>query len=102
MEADQREAIRRRRMSGTDLTEENVRDLRRAIREGRMTKREAADFYGKGIETIRRICNGASFSWVKDAPEPTAEVREAIDQAAAASAARLMRLLDAQPPNEVE
>ena len=102
MDKQTRTAQQRQRLGNTNLSEDDVRNMRRAIREGRMTKREAAAMYGKGLETIRRICSGAAFSWVRDEPEPTAEVREAIDQAAAASAARLMKLLDAQPPNEVE
>jgi len=52
------------RATHTGLTVEDVRLIRRAIVEG-VAKRELADRFGCGVETIRRIGRNETFAWLE-------------------------------------
>lgn len=56
----------RQRMGNAQLTEDEVRAIRRLAHVH--SAREIAKLYGLGAETIRRLLRGETWAWVKDTP----------------------------------
>lgn len=79
------------RNGNSTLTESDVR----AIRASRESPRRLAEFYGLGVETIRRILRRESWAWLPEEPA---------DQGSAAastqSAERLLEILKQMPQQD--
>lgn len=78
------------RNGNSTLTESDVR----AIRASRESPRRLAEFYGLGVETIRRILRRESWAWL---PEEPADQESAAAGTSKASAERLLEILNQMP-----
>jgi hypothetical protein len=77
------------------ISEGDVRQIRKLA--ASHTTRDLAEIYGVGVETIRKILRRDSWKWVADKIDfeaPTGPMTQADKEAAAASEARLLRLLE--------
>lgn len=81
------------------FTDAEVREIRKAAREGKVSRREQARLWGCGTETIARIVRGDTYYWVaeEDEREETGMAKvEVTPEMLAESQRRLMAMLEAE------
>lgn len=89
-------------MGNAQLTETQVRVIRRALEENTQTVRELADMYRLSAETVRRIGRRETWGWLpdEDIRDLTLQLDPVQDAKAAASLAKVLQAQPVQRPAE--